>query len=109
MKTISRTIEKCTIEAEVVYYNEEKVFIHEKMDKVITTDKEEKVRKNPSKYFNVEDGKTLLIESIKSEEKFFEVPVDEFIKLAESLEKKAEIKEENKVAEQVEKDLQKEA
>lgn len=86
MRTISRTIEKCTIEAEVVFYNEKKEFVHEKLDKVITTDKEEKVRKNPSKYFNVEEGKTLVIESISSEEKVFEVPVEDFIKLAEQIE-----------------------
>ena len=88
-RKIIRTIETCTIEAYAVFYNEEKGFFsHEKLDKVITTDNEKKVRKNPSMYFNVEEGKTLVIESIVSEEKVFEVSVDEFIKLSESLEKK---------------------
>lgn len=109
MKTISRTIEKCTIEAEVVFYNEEGIFVRKDLDKVITTDKEEKVKKAPSKYFEISEGESLVIKKIESEEKVFEVPVDEFIRLAESLAKKEEIKEENKAAEQTVKDLEKEA
>lgn len=109
MKKISRTIESIKINAQIVFFNEKMEIVHEKLEPVITTDSEEKVRKNQGKYFTLKDGQTLVIESIEKNEKVYEVPVDEFIKLAESLEKKEEIKEDNKSAEQVEKDLEKEA
>lgn len=86
MKTISRTIESIKIQAEKVYYNENNEFIHEELKAVVTTDKEEKVRKNLGKYFSVEDTQTLVIKSIEKTEKVYEVPVDEFIMLAEKLE-----------------------
>lgn len=80
-------MKKCIIEGEVVFYNEKGEFEHKPLENVVTTDKEEKVRKNPSKYFNINSNETLVIKSIKTEEKKYEVSVEEFIKVAEKREK----------------------
>ena len=83
MKTISRTIKSIKILANVVYFNEKQEFVHEALEPVITTDKEEVVRKNLGNYFTVKEGQTIVIQSIEESEKVYEVPVDKFIEVAE--------------------------
>lgn len=102
MKTITRTITTCKIEGEKVFYNEKKEFIHEPLQSVITTDSEDKVRKNPEKYFPLlKENEVLVISSITTTEKLYSIPLEKFIELSESLEVKAEVV---KIVEELEKE-----
>lgn len=94
MKTISRTIEKTVIEAEAIKFIEGQ-WAHRELKTVSTGDKREKVEEKVNNYFKdqLEAGETLAVKSIETTEKLYEVPVDKFIELAESLEKKEEVKE----------------
>lgn len=86
MKTISRTIEKTVIEAEAIKFVDGE-WVHRELKQVTTGDKKDKVELKVSKYFDsLEAGETLVVKSITTSEKTYEVPVDKFIELAEKLE-----------------------
>lgn len=86
MKTISRTIVKTLVEAEGVKYVDGE-WQHRELDPVITSENTDK--KKLEKYFEQRllKDETLVIKKVTSEEKKYEVPLDEFIKLAEKYEK----------------------
>lgn len=89
MKTISRSIKKTTINASAVHFEGGQVKTR-KLAPVFTGEKyDSKVN-----YFSIQlgEGETAVIESVEETEKVYEVPVDKFIELAESLEKKEEVK-----------------
>jgi hypothetical protein len=93
MKSISRTIKVTTIEADAVFKTE-KGYESRKLEAIKTGEKIDEF--NTGKLFQsqVKQGETLVINSIKEEEKTFEVPVNEFIMIAEKLENDKKIKEE---------------
>lgn len=95
MKTISRTIEKYEINAKAVkFINGE--LTSRQLEKIITGEKVDEVKASKLFESQLELGEQVYIIGTKIEVKKYEVPTDEFIKLAEKLDKQKaeEMKEE---------------
>lgn len=84
MKTISRTITSYNVNAESVGYVEGVMQVNQ-LPTLTTTNKMSNVALTKAYKDELKEGQTLVIKSIDEIEKVYEVPVDEFIKLAEFL------------------------
>jgi hypothetical protein len=102
MKSITRTIEKYEITGKAVKFVEG-VLESRSLERLITSEKVDELKAQKMFTPQLLEGEQAYIISIKIEEKKYEVPTDEFIKLAEKLdsERAEEMKKEVKTAEEI--------